>query len=207
MSTQVDIEDLNDTHLDEIAELTYTTEDFAAFVSLLGLAYLKNVYIKNILEIAFGFVVKIDGKFAGFLISTDDLKSYFNHITSKRKLQSLPYVIKFAIFHPLAFINLLRVKLFLKEYETMDVNAELVLFAVKQEYRSTNFLKTTGINVSKLLMEETLAEFQRRKTNKIKLEVPSNNILAQVFYRSFGFVKESEIEFNKAKRNIYVKTL
>ena len=59
MSTQVDIEVLNDTHLDEIAELTYTTEDFAAFVSLLGLAYLKNVYIKNILEIAFGFVVKI----------------------------------------------------------------------------------------------------------------------------------------------------
>ena len=207
MNYKVDIEPLSEKDLDAIAELTYQTKDYAEFVSLLGLSYLKKIYFKNIIEFAFGFVAKVNGEFAGYIINTDNLKSYFDYITSKRKLQSIPFMIGLVLKHPKSFWNLVKVKLYLKEYENLDVNAEITLFAVAEKYRNPEFLKASGINISKILMEKTLQDFNEKGVNKIKLEVPAINILAQVFYRSYGFEKVSSIEFNEVKRNIYLKRL
>ena len=202
-----EIVEANASHVKAIANLTYQTEGFATFVSELGLSYLKKIYIKNMVEGAFGYVVLVNNDFAGFLLSTDDIKTFYQYLTSKRRIQSLPYILFFALSKPLKFIELLKYKLFLKNYEDLDLNAELTLFAIKEKYRSPSFLKASGINIAKILLEKTIKEFEDRKVPKIKLEVPAVNVFAQVFYKSFGFEKVSQVEFNKVVRNIYVKKI
>ena len=201
------IEPLTINHIEVMAELTFEIEGFAEFVSKLGIGYLKKIYFRNMLERSWGFAVNIDGDFAGYLINTSDLDVYYKHITTRRRLASIPYIFKLLFTNPMLFLELMKYKFFIKKYVTEDVKGEMILFAVKERYRTPKFLKETKINVAKILLENTLEGFKNRKVEKVKLEVPASNVFAQVFYKSYGFQKVGEIEFNKVKRNIYIKEL
>jgi len=204
---KVEIKKLDSKYINEIAQLTYDTKGFAMFVSKLGLNYMKNIYFKNILEIGAGFCAFVDGVFAGFIICTEDSEGYYDYVTSKRRFNSLPYMFLFGLKHPLSFLELVKYKFFLKDFEEVDINAEITLFVVKPEYRSPAFYFDYRISITEMLMNEALKLMKSKNIEKVKLEVPADNKPAKAFYKALKFYPFGEINFGKVTRTIYVKDI
>jgi ribosomal protein S18 acetylase RimI-like enzyme len=190
--------------IDFIANLTFKLPYFAKFVSLLGLQYLRTIYIRNIVEskASFGFIALSNNEPIGFLIVGHPVQVYYKDITSKRNWATFPYLFFAFLKHPIQILSILKVKFFLSEYID-DIRSEIVLLAIEPRY--LDHKNSNGKKVSHLLMEATLEACEVKDIKSIKTETPAENEAAKGFYKKYGFEEDGKISFNKELRTILKK--
>ena len=113
------------------------------------------------------------------------------------------------LMNPAAIVAILRVltQLLQEERDNIPVAAEILSFAVKEEYRSREFVNLRQVKVSNELYTAVMADLRQAEVKEVKAMVKNDNVLSNIFYQhqQWKLVK-TVYRFNQYQ-NIYVKKI
>lgn len=163
-----------------------------SILSRLGYAFLNDFYYKEILRVSTfsGFVILFENQVAGFIALALPPGSIFR-ILFLRSFFKLARVMFCSLLRDIRVLSpLSSAAVFLlkgTEHREEDA-AEILSFAVAEEFRSLDFFRKTGIKrLANLLFKFALDHLKAEGARKVFLMVETNNALARVFYKSMGF--------------------
>jgi len=171
------------------------------FLPSLGPAFLTTLY-RGILELNLGFGFVAPGTaedIAGFVIATDDSRSLFRKLITRRFFRLTWQVGVALLHHPRLVVRSVETFLYPSKEGTHTPAAELLVIAVNAGDRNK------GIGVA--LVECLDESMHQRKIARYKVTVLAANEAAQRFYRRLGFVLATQFVMYGRPWNLFVREL
>jgi len=211
------IEQLNSLTKKEMFEVAkiHQEELPESIIARLGIPFLKFYYSKMLLLDGFYVgVFRYNEKVAGFTSYSTDADAIF-----KKAIFRFPFSLAASLFkkfftNPLQLLRCIFFVFFRDMAEPAvkevlnGVKAEAFTVAVLNNYRSSEFIRKTGLSVAKLLLRDQFKHYQHLNVKRVKAFVSQDNKNAIIFHRlngyqqvgscnkfgipSFGYIKELE---------------
>jgi len=195
----VQIAPLQACHLKKVAEI-HVQALAGDFLPSLGVNFL-NVFYEAALAsgAALGCVALAGDAPIGFVLGSPDMSVLFHKVIRRAPLQLAQAAIPGTVRRPALLLKVAETFLYPYRESSIDVKAELVVIAVKEEFRSQG--------LGQALIKALNAEFKERKIWSYKVTVLQSNQGANRFYARFGFHCAGEFRLYRQSWNLYVYTL
>jgi ribosomal protein S18 acetylase RimI-like enzyme len=163
-------------------------------ITLLGSKFMQSFYYRLLprKNHIFGSIVYVDQKPAGFIVATHDSSGFMRSALRYYGL-SLVWILGLSILQePITRLRAIWEALQIMKHRPPEVKesvsgAELLSFGVRGEYCSAQFIRQSGLQLSKELLHRTVAKLEAEGASEIRAIVDADNIPAKLFYHSLGW--------------------
>jgi ribosomal protein S18 acetylase RimI-like enzyme len=170
------------------------------FLPSLGVNFLTVFYKAALASgMAMGCVALTGDTPTGFVLGSPDMSVLFREVIRRAPLQLAQAAIPGIVRRPGLLLKVAETFLYPSRESSTDVKAELVVIAVKPEFRSQ------GLGLA--LVKALNAEFKERKIWSYKVTVLQSNQGANRFYARSGFRRAGEFRLYHQSWNLYVYSL
>lgn len=170
------------------------------FLPSLGEKFLLLLY-RNLLEnkTVYIYVAEQKSNIQGFIVGSKNFNKVFKNILLKNFIQYVMIIIPQLILKPFLCKNVFETIFYVKK-EGEDVpEAELIIICVASRYHHK------GIGKKLVFLLEKV--FYKKNVKNYKVSTTDKNIIANLFYRSLGFVYHHNFFLYGKKINLYVKQI
>jgi len=199
MDSGVQIAPIQACHLKRVAEI-HAQALAGDFLPSLGVNFL-NVFYEAALAsgAAVGCVALTIDTPIGFVLGSPDMSVLFREVIRRAPLQLAKAAIPGIVRRPALLLKVAETFLYPRRESSIDVKAELVVIAVKPEFRSQG--------LGQALINALNTEFKERKIWSYKVTVLQSNQGANRFYARSGFHRTGEFRLYNQNWNLYVYSL
>ena len=138
----------------------------------------------------FGAVAYFDDRPVGFIVATEDSEGFMSRGTRRHWLRLGAIMAWSIVSRPSTItgiwetLGIIRDRGKCVRQETM---AELLSLGVLSEYRTTAFVRDTGIRFGKELMDAAMTQLKSKGCRSVKSLVDKDNIEVKLLYRALGW--------------------
>ena len=197
MKENIRIREMNISDIDEVVDI-HSKELKDSFLGKLNYGFLLKLYSYMLEEESFKcFVAECNSKVCGYIAITLDSGEFYKRIYKKHLFSLVVEIMSRSIRQPILIVQSLEI--FLSKTPSVgisNIRAELLSIAVANKF------KFKGIG--KKLVGEALAFLKSIKEESIFVIVNINNIAANKFYESIGFIKKGQLSLHRDIMNLYI---
>ena len=173
----------------EIVRIHQMTLPVSPFVQM-GREFLERLYYPSLMREPSVFCLgyQFQNRLARFLCGSSDAGLLSWRLARSNLLKFLSVVVKTVWQDPKKiglFLELVRFVMAESPKEAKQIKAQLLSFAVDEEFRSLDFYKRHPIKIANLLFDAALSELRQMRVTKFKLITDAKNI-ANIFYKNRG---------------------
>ena len=162
-------------------------------VVLLGERFIESFYYPTLMkmDLLFGAIAYVDDKPVGFISATDDASGFMGRAIVRYPLKLAWTLFVSVLLDPARISALYEAWQIMRgrkgQEETDERIAELLSFGVLPEYRSIDFVRSTGIKVGQDLFDFAIEQLKDRSVNTVAALVDQDNLEVAMTYRARGW--------------------
>lgn len=170
------------------------------FLASLGQKFLRLLYL-NLIQSkkTYILVYESDGKVQGFIVGARGFSNNFKEIIFKNFIQFVILIFPEILKNPKALKNVLETFFYTRKQGHNSLSTELVVIAVSKKFHRKG--------IGKKLIYSLENKFAEENINEYKVSVNKKNKNANMFYKSFDFIKYNEFMLYGKKINLYIKKI
>lgn len=161
-------------------------------VAAIGQRFMEGFYYSILPRegIIFGVVAYVDGRPAGFVVATDD-SAGFMRAAVRRWWPSVGWLVATSVlWSPKSMKAVWDVCYAIRKRTGrggLEARGEILSLGVCAEYRSSSFVRRSGLRISNDLLDHAVAQLGKRGVSVVRALVNAENIATKLFYCERGW--------------------